>query len=116
MAFDALPLTSLDVSFEDRYGDLTTKIGNNHPFIVSQLFYIIPYCSDIFDSTNTVTFRVLCSGLHHMRAFADEVIQKGGGEGLILRRVASQYEPGRTLSLLKLKVISFILFFLFFVF
>ena len=54
-----------------------------------------------------MTFRVLCSGLHHMRAFADEIIQKGGGEGLILRRVASHYEPGRSPALLKLKVMPY---------
>ena len=58
---------------------------------------------------NIVTFRVLCSGERHMRAFADEIMQKGGGEGLILRRVASHYERGRSLSLLKLKVLLFIL-------
>ena len=53
---------------------------------------------------NIVTFRILCFGEDHARVFADEIIQKGGGEGLIFRRVASHYELGRSLSLLKLKV------------
>ena len=60
---------------------------------------------------NIVTFRVSCFGEDHARAFADEIIQKGGGEGLIFRRVASHYEPGRSLSLLKLKVMSIIFIF-----
>ena len=58
---------------------------------------------------NIVTFRVSCFGEDHARAFADEIIQKGGGEGLIFRRAASHYEPGRSLSLLKLKVMSYII-------
>ena len=67
----------------------------------------------IFDVPNIAAFRVLCTGSYHMRAFADEIIQKGGGEGLILRRVASHYEHGRSLSLLKLKVLFFFLSFYF---
>ena len=117
VAFDALPLTSLETPFEERYDDLTTKIPNNHPFVVSLLFlfFIFYYFYSnlitsvlivFFDSTNTVTFRVLCIGLNHLRTFADEIIQNGGGEGLICRRVASHYEPGRSSSLLKLKVMS----------
>ena len=60
---------------------------------------------------NIVTFRVSCFGEDHARAFADEIIRKGGGEGLIFRRIASHYEPGRSLSLLKLKVMSIIFIF-----
>ena len=40
VAFDALPLASLEVPFEDRYSNLITNIVNNHPFIVSLLLKV----------------------------------------------------------------------------
>ena len=80
------------------------------------LLYFILIFIIVFDTANTAVFRVLCSGSHHMRTLAEEVIQKGGGEGLILRRVASHYEPGRSLSLLKLKVRSLLIQVLFLLF
>ena len=117
VAFDTLPLMTLKVPFEDRYVTLITGITNNHPFIVSLLFYHSLHLTlvySIFDTPKIATFRVLCCGEHHVRAFADEIIQKGG-EGVILRKVASHYELGRSLSLLKLKVYLFTFYFICFV-
>ena len=103
-----MPLTTLKVPFEDRYKHLIRKIPYNHTFIVSLLFIMfLCYLVSSFDIPYIATFRVLCIGETHARAFVDEVIQKGGGEGLIFRRVASHYELGRSLSLLKLKVMVF---------
>ena len=66
---------------------------------VTYLYLDYPTPSDITDLT--------CFLMHHMRALSDEIIQKGGGEGLICPRVTSHYEPDRSPSLLKLKVMSY---------
>lgn len=50
--------------------------------------------------------RVLCDGPTHIKKVTQEVIE-GIGEGVILRKVGSLYEAGRSESLVKLKVCIF---------
>lgn len=46
-----------------------------------------------------------CKGSKHLHAVLEKVIESGG-EGVITRRSGSFYEHGRSLSLVKLKVIK----------
>eukprot|EP01027_Heterolobosea_sp_BB2_P004956 GEZU01007622.1.p1 GENE.GEZU01007622.1~~GEZU01007622.1.p1 ORF type:complete len:260 (-),score=24.72 GEZU01007622.1:119-898(-) len=43
-----------------------------------------------------------CTSAEHMHAYLKEVVD-GGGEGLIMRKPQSRYQPGRTNAVLKLK-------------
>ena len=45
---------------------------------------------------------VKCEGKEHLKKFNDEILAKGG-EGVMLRESGSQYKPGRSTSLRKLK-------------
>eukprot|EP00026_Physarum_polycephalum_P002644 Phypoly_transcript_02652.p1 GENE.Phypoly_transcript_02652~~Phypoly_transcript_02652.p1 ORF type:complete len:698 (+),score=61.56 Phypoly_transcript_02652:137-2095(+) len=83
VTFDVIPILTLEISFEDRYSCMLCHIRPDHLFSIP-------------------AFRVLCQGDLHVKRFADDVIQKGG-EGVIFRKLASHYEIGRSLSLLKLK-------------
>lgn len=48
---------------------------------------------------------MICLGPRHVHLFAKEIIAHKG-EGVMLRKVGSTYENGRSLSLLKFKVLS----------
>lgn len=57
--------------------------------------------------------RVLCQNNKHVNELISGALEDGG-EGVILRKVGSEYEHGRTSSLIKLKisfVIPFVSFF-----
>jgi ATP-dependent DNA ligase len=47
--------------------------------------------------------RVLCQGSEHLKAIVQGIIDYDG-EGVVLRKINSFYEPGRSANLLKLKV------------
>jgi ATP-dependent DNA ligase len=50
-----------------------------------------------------VIFRVLCRGESHLNEIVS-TITENGGEGVILRKLQSLYESGRSAQLLKVKV------------
>lgn len=50
----------------------------------------------------TVVDQVVCRGMAHLQAFLNEVEDRGG-EGLMLRQAGSEYERGRSMTLLKVK-------------
>jgi ATP-dependent DNA ligase len=45
-------------------------------------------------------------GPAHLKQYFNEILKKGG-EGVVLRKPASMYQPGRSESLCKYKVITF---------
>lgn len=47
--------------------------------------------------------RVTCFNDQHLKGIAEAILEDGG-EGVILRKIGSKYEHGRTPSLVKLKV------------
>eukprot|EP00026_Physarum_polycephalum_P001467 Phypoly_transcript_01469.p1 GENE.Phypoly_transcript_01469~~Phypoly_transcript_01469.p1 ORF type:complete len:1107 (+),score=182.36 Phypoly_transcript_01469:326-3322(+) len=69
--------------FEERFQFLLSNISLSHPFAF-------------------VVSRCLCKNKAHMRDAVKGVIENGG-EGIIMRKVKSMYERGRTSSLLKIK-------------
>eukprot|EP00026_Physarum_polycephalum_P002695 Phypoly_transcript_02703.p1 GENE.Phypoly_transcript_02703~~Phypoly_transcript_02703.p1 ORF type:complete len:811 (+),score=66.41 Phypoly_transcript_02703:184-2616(+) len=83
IGFDAPAIRFQNMSFEKRYSVLLECVSIDHPIMI-------------------VTPRVMCKNSVHMNAIVGEIIEDGG-EGGILRRVGSLYEPGRTTTLLKLK-------------
>ena len=111
MTFDVPALRLRSSPFESRYRLLASLAPAHHHFLVSYLsifilsffslfciFFIFFYCEEV------LAFRMICSSSIHLREFVQKVID-AMGEGLILRRVGSCYENGRTSSLLKLKVL-----------
>ena len=59
-----------------------------------------------FDQLKIAAARVLCA--HRRRlAYALQQVLADGGEGVVLRKPASQYEHGRSTNLIKLKVSFF---------
>jgi DNA ligase-1 len=47
----------------------------------------------------------ICTGMHHMQQFMQDIIDEGG-EGIILRDPLSPYQPGRSHGFLKHKVFA----------
>lgn len=52
--------------------------------------------------------RVLCEGSAHLISYTLAIIENNG-EGVILRKIQSRYERGRTSSLVKFKVFSLLI-------
>lgn len=51
--------------------------------------------------------RTACKNKTQFSYFMQNIVEEGGGEGLILRKARSVYEHGKSVSLLKLKVILY---------
>eukprot|EP00026_Physarum_polycephalum_P001387 Phypoly_transcript_01388.p1 GENE.Phypoly_transcript_01388~~Phypoly_transcript_01388.p1 ORF type:complete len:627 (+),score=98.80 Phypoly_transcript_01388:211-1881(+) len=83
VAFDTTARELDDSPFESRYEILLAYITSNHPFVA-------------------VAPRVMCESEEHMQWFVKGILEEAG-EGIILRKVRSVYEHGRSTSLLKLK-------------
>lgn len=80
------------------------------PYLFIFFFYSIIYFNSYFDVNHLVVWRLLCETGPQIQQMNELIIDKEG-EGLILRKCGSLYEPGKSYSLLKLKV--FVLFFIF---
>lgn len=52
---------------------------------------------------NKVAPRISCESSGNLKLFVENIIEDGG-EGVILRKHSSLYEPGRSQNLIKLKV------------
>jgi ATP-dependent DNA ligase len=69
--------------------------------------------ADIFDN-KIIIFRVLCKSKSHLNEMV-LTITENGGEGVIIRKLHSCYENGRSTHLLKIKVSIFFFTLLFFI-
>eukprot|EP00026_Physarum_polycephalum_P000538 Phypoly_transcript_00539.p1 GENE.Phypoly_transcript_00539~~Phypoly_transcript_00539.p1 ORF type:complete len:959 (+),score=132.38 Phypoly_transcript_00539:57-2933(+) len=85
VSFDAPSEPIQHLPFENRYADLLAKIDFQHPFTI-----VVP--------------RIKCKSNEHLSQFVQGVID-AGGEGVILRKMNSLYEHGRSRSLVKLKTV-----------
>ena len=65
-------------------------------------------CTIILTKYKIVAPRVFCTSHLHLLSFLKEIL-KNEGEGVVLRKPKSFYEPGRSANLLKLKVIPLLL-------
>jgi ATP dependent DNA ligase domain len=123
-----------DFPFEERYAQLIGNISYDHPFIVSPPLthptHATSYHSSPFLMVSSLlsAYPSLLSSIHPTVLFISQIIKipvvrmlcitkkqlkkalhdviSDGGEGLIMRKPKSIYEPGRTSSLVKLKVFS----------
>lgn len=77
---------------EERYEILKKTISEDHPFL-----FLVPLQT--------------CNGLDHLKQYIQEILRKGG-VAAILRKPQSLYEPGRSPTLLEVKVNIFLFFFL----
>lgn len=130
IAFDDPSPETHVLPFESRYLSVLS-LPEDHPYVISFfpciflfgilvlvcvvfLFCVLTFFIFLFifglglvcfvvDSGKIPAMRVHCSSRKWL-AKATEVILKQGGEGLILRKVKSPYERGRSPYLLKLKV------------
>eukprot|EP00026_Physarum_polycephalum_P000668 Phypoly_transcript_00669.p1 GENE.Phypoly_transcript_00669~~Phypoly_transcript_00669.p1 ORF type:complete len:889 (+),score=100.09 Phypoly_transcript_00669:213-2879(+) len=83
LAFDTPTAFYHKLPFEERYSLLYKTIGPNHPLVI-------------------VAVRIKCWNEHILQALL-QVILDDKGEGVVLRKPRSRYEPGRSFSLLKIK-------------
>ena len=108
--------------FEGRYHQLIANVSSCHPFIISESIYFYFCCYFFVFSTfsfsllhsyspsqtliisHVVVMRVWCT-TQQLCDKALRAVLQDGGEGVILRRPASRYEHGRSLSLFKIKVL-----------
>eukprot|EP00026_Physarum_polycephalum_P000178 Phypoly_transcript_00178.p1 GENE.Phypoly_transcript_00178~~Phypoly_transcript_00178.p1 ORF type:complete len:1068 (-),score=137.60 Phypoly_transcript_00178:3031-5769(-) len=81
--FDCPTIPLQNKPFEARYKELLKNTSGSNPFVV-------------------VATRLLCSKQTRINHVVEQIINDGG-EGAILRKVGSFYDPGRSQSLLKLK-------------
>lgn len=104
-AFDVPDFESHTKEFEERYENLLSIVGKDHPFIISNnsFSFFLFFIKFIFDYSNQVVSRVKCEDPVILENLSRHVI-KDEGEGMILRKPKSVYENGRSTSLLKLKV------------
>eukprot|EP00026_Physarum_polycephalum_P002429 Phypoly_transcript_02435.p1 GENE.Phypoly_transcript_02435~~Phypoly_transcript_02435.p1 ORF type:complete len:884 (+),score=75.70 Phypoly_transcript_02435:120-2771(+) len=82
ISFDVPSLADQKSSYEDRYAKLLENLPVDHPFIF-------------------VALRIYCT--FWLQSWFVQCIIDSGGEGIILQRCGSFYEPGRSPSLIKLK-------------
>ena len=69
----------------------------------SFLFLFLFFSLLSFDVKKIISARMICQNPIHLKRVVQNVAE-GGGEGVILQRLASNYEQGRSASLIKLKV------------
>jgi hypothetical protein len=119
MTFDNASLTLQRRPFEERYKTLLETISVANLFNVFYNLYclifklsapspIFPYFffSIVFKSfyyIKIIVLRVQCCDNSHVNEMIEAILDDGG-EGVIMRKMGSQYEHGRTTALLKLKV------------
>lgn len=56
--------------------------------------------------------RAQCKGHIHLQKMKEMILERGG-EGIMLRRIGSLYEPGRSQSLIKIKVLLLLIILIF---
>jgi hypothetical protein len=77
-----------------------------NPSAILMVFHFLQFyfiCYILFDLLYILAPRITCSNKTQLISFISEIISYQG-EGLILQMAGSHYEPGRSSSLLKLKV------------
>lgn len=85
VAFDSpQPGTQDDAGYENRYGDLMNGVDLDHTIVLLEPF-------------------LKCKGPSHAKEYTKQ-LWDSGAEGSILREPKSLYTPGRTRSIMKLKV------------
>lgn len=110
-AFDVPSIDFHNQPFEDRYSALLENISHTHPFSVclffySSIFYYSSFLVCLSYYIQLVVPRVRLKNDKQVNYFLQNIINDGG-EGVVVRKVNSIYEHGRTPSLLKLKVIKY---------
>ena len=107
ISFDSPAQFLHHTTFEERFQFLLANVCPTHPFIVFLLFFLCLFLFSFiftkFDNNKIVATRVKCSHNFHVDISLQRILEDGG-EGLILRKMASQYEQGRSRNLIKLKV------------
>jgi len=93
---------------QDTYEDSYNLLGTNHIFVVKVNNLIsVERVNKHIQTKGTSFLRVaekaVCTGLPHLEAFYQDIVNKGG-EGIILRDPKSPYRPGRSPGYLKHKV------------
>ena len=109
-AFDCPMVGLQNKPFEVRYRHLLSQSSSSNPMVISYhlssffsfLFFFL-YFSTLFDELYIVAARLLCNKDTKINYLVQQIIDDGG-EGAIIRKFGSFYDPGRSQSLLKLKV------------
>lgn len=100
VAFDDPDPKTQDSPFEARYKRMLSRVDIENPLVVSSLFRLLIS----FDECNLTAFRLSCGQKQQLMRFVQAIIDDGG-EGIIMRKLDSLYEQGRSKSVIKLKVI-----------
>lgn len=99
LCFDVPGINYQQKHFEDRYETLLYSLTNS-TFSVSLSFVIIFVFFDIF---KVLAPRMKCKSGTHANEMVERIIEDKG-EGIMLRKIGSLYEHGKSQSLLKIKV------------